>query len=110
MKRDIWVLFALAVGGYVVYRILSDRLGNALESVGSAIGSGLFDLFHRNQVGETLFYTVQFPPAPLADGQKHAVPSSTVDKEGRFRLPKFFGTKLFRIVLDKQGFKHAAVN
>jgi hypothetical protein len=72
-----------AIGGvaYLLYGIYSAGSGakKALNSLGSALGTGLYEIFHPNAVGEMLFYTVEFP-----DGQRHAVGSRDVDRSGRF--------------------------
>lgn len=52
----------------------------ALNSVGSALGTGLYDLIHPNELGETTFYMVNFP-----NGSRHSIPSSQVNAKGQFR-------------------------
>lgn len=86
------VLGALAVGGYLVYRTIN-KVGDSLATFGGAIGSGLYDLFHKNQAGEQLHYTVKFP-----DGSQHAVPSGTVSADGIFS----YGGKRYRLAIDKR--------
>lgn len=87
-----WTL--IAVGGYLALKLLQTTVAvgegvtaiasgtkKALNSLGSAIGSGLFDLFWpaSDQVGEMLFYTVTFP-----DGARHAIASGSVNGGGQF--------------------------
>lgn len=108
MKTKDWLLLALfGAGAYFLYRT-STAAQRALATAGEAIGSGLFDLFHPDQVGETLFYTVAFP-----DGQNHAVPSRSVNSAGRFvnrnLSPSYPGDgKTYQLVVDKS--KPAGVN
>lgn len=94
---------AIAGVAYVAYKAvtLTAAVSDALASVGSAVGSGLYDFFHRDQVGETLFYTVRFP-----DGVKHSIPSRSVDNAGLFKNTgngtNYTGDgKLYRIVRQK---------
>lgn len=90
------ILTWVAIGGigYLVYQIYSagSAAKAALNSVGSAIGTGLYDYFHPNETGEMLYYTVEFP-----DGQRHAVGSKTVDTSGRFT----WGGRRYQLLVDK---------
>lgn len=99
----------VAVGAYFVYRAIQEaaNVKDKLADVGSAIGSGLFDFFHPDQVGETIFYSVTFPKLPIGDGQRHAVPSRSVSSQGQFTLPAFFGSKRWQLLVDKNGMKYA---
>ena len=78
-----WLTWGVIGGaGYLLYTMFTalKSAQEQLATVGSAIGSGLYDFFHRDQVGETLFYNVGFP-----DGSRHAVASRSVDSYGVFR-------------------------
>jgi len=82
MKLD--SLVTLGIAGALVYAIAkvtgaAGATGRALSSVGSAIGSGLYEFFHPNAAGESLYYTATFP-----DGSRHAIPSSAVNSSGIF--------------------------
>lgn len=108
--KDFLVLAVVGVGLYALSRVLdvSQKATAALADVGSALGSGLFDLFHPDQVGETIFYTVTFPAPPVSDGQRHAVPSRSVSAQGVFTLPQFYGSQRWQIVIGKDNLKYAA--
>lgn len=82
----------IAVGGYLVWKLFQlvtgigegataivKGVGTLPRTIGEAIGSGLFDLFHPDAAGESLYYTATFP-----DGARHAIPSGSVDAGGRF--------------------------
>lgn len=84
--------------GYKIYSGLS-AVKDSLSSLGSALGSGLYDLFHPDQTGEMVFYNVLFP-----DGQKHAIPSRSVDSSGRFT----YQGRRYQLLVDKG--KQSGVN
>jgi len=95
------------IGGYALFKLLQGALfvgsipanvKNALGSVGSALGSGLFDLFHPDQVGESLFYTPTF-----ADGSRHAIASRSVTSLGRF----VYNGSTFQLLTGKDGKRYA---
>lgn len=101
MKTKDWLLLALFAGGaYYLYRTATG-VSRALTSAGEAIGSGLFDLFHPDQVGETLFYKAKFP-----DGKFHSVPSRAVNADGIFLnknlAPNYPGDgRKYRLLVDR---------
>lgn len=80
---DKWITWGLIAGGiYVVYQVVTTikATGEVLGNAGSAIGTGLYDFFHRDPLGESVYYTVTFP-----DGSRHSIPSRSVDNGGLFR-------------------------
>lgn len=77
-NRDLVVYGALAAAIFYAFSRF-DKAKEVLKDLGSAIGSGLFDLFHPDQTGDMLFYTVKFP-----DRSQHSVPSKSVSSTGRF--------------------------
>lgn len=94
-----WLTWAAVAGvayvGYKIYSTVSgaaDVVSGALNSTGSAIGSGLYDFFHPDQTGEMLFYTVTFP-----NGERHAIGSREVDSSGRFT----YNARRYQIVTKK---------
>lgn len=101
--EKVMVWGVVVVGGYAVFKTLSaiNTVKGALNSVGSAIGSGLYEFFNGDTAGEALFYSVYFP-----DGSRHAVPSKAVSKNGTFKnlnlSPSYRGDgKTYRIVQSK---------
>lgn len=111
MKSDtVITVAAIGIGAYALYQAIQglSNVKDKLASVGEAIGSGLFTLFHPDPVGETLFYTVTFPASPIGDGQRHAVPSRSIDMNGRFILQEFFGLKRWQLLTGKDGKRYAA--
>lgn len=79
MKAKDWLLLgAVAGAGLWVYGKLGG-VSKALTTAGEAIGSGLYDLFNPDPLGEVTYYIVRFP-----DGAKHAVPSRSVSADGFF--------------------------
>lgn len=79
-----WLTWAAIGGvGYLAYQIYSagSATKGALNSLGSAIGSGLFELIHGDEVRRALApnLIVRFP-----GDQLHQVPSVAVDSSGRF--------------------------
>lgn len=79
-----WLTWA-AIGGlaYLGYKVFAgvSAVKGALTSTGEAIGSGLFELIHGDEVRRALApnLIVRFP-----DDQLHQVPSVAVDSSGRF--------------------------
>jgi hypothetical protein len=78
------LLLVLAIGGVALYAVnqltgIGKNIAGGFRNAGEALGSKLFDLFHPNPVGETLYYTVEFP-----DGRRHSIPSGTVNADGVF--------------------------
>ena len=77
------------VGAYLVYRITGaasetiDKVVDSFTSTGENLGERVFDFFHPDPVGETTFYTVEFP-GPIGDGQRHSVPARSVNADGIF--------------------------
>jgi hypothetical protein len=69
----------------------------ALNTAGGAIGRTVYDWFHPNQIGESVFYIVRFP-----DGFFHSVPSLSVDGQGVFKH-KIDG-KAYRIAVSPTAF------
>lgn len=109
------VTVGFLVGAYLVYRITgaayqaADAVVDKLTDTGSKIGSGVYDFFHPDVVGESVFYTVGFPK-PVGDAQKHAVPSRSVAEDGTFVLGPTWGNgqatplqmrRRWRIVVDR---------
>jgi hypothetical protein len=94
--KSLVVLAAISAGAYIAYRLFNvasdaaKKVADTLTETGGAIGSKVFDLFHPNQVGETLFYSVTFS-GPVGDGQRHSVPSSAVTSDGVFLLGPTWG-------------------
>ncbi len=95
------------IGGYALFKLLQGALfvgsipanvKNALGSVGSALGSGLFDLFHPDQVGESLFYTPTF-----ADGSRHAIASREVNALGQFT----YQNTRYQLLTGRDGMRYA---
>lgn len=99
-RKTLLLLALLGLGGYYLYRKAADVV-KVFRNAGEALGSGLFDLFHPDPVGETLFYTVLFP-----DGQRHAVPSRAVANDATFvnrnLSPNYPGDgRKYKIIVDK---------
>jgi hypothetical protein len=71
----------LGLGGVLAYYLVQKLRGAAevLTKTGEAIGSGLYDVFHPDPVGEVTFYIVRFP-----DGALHSIPSRAVASDGTF--------------------------
>lgn len=92
--QKILTVTAIGVGIYVAARVvgLFDDVRKGLTDVGSAIGSGLYEFFHKDAAGEPMHYTVRF-----ADGY-HAVPSRSVNKDGFFT---WTDGKRYRIMVMK---------
>ncbi len=60
---------------------VNQALGGVPQSVGEAIGSGLFTLVNGDyESGDVEFYTTNFP-----DGSRHAIKVDSVDSDGSFR-------------------------
>lgn len=89
--QDYVLLAGLALVGYVLYKVFGavstvasgvgsavSAVGGALTNTGEAIGSGLYDLVHPNELGSMDYLVVSFP-----DG-KHAVPADSVNANGLF--------------------------
>lgn len=101
MKGKDWLLLALVAGGaFYLYRTFAG-VSRVFTTAGEAIGSGLFDLFHPDQVGEMLFYKAKFP-----DGKFHAIPSRAVNADGIFLnrnlAPNYAGDgRKYRLLVDK---------
>ena len=90
---------ALVVVGKVL--TIGASVKGALTSVGSAIGTGLYDYLHPNELGETVFAILIFP-----DGQKHSVPASKISASGTFVAknlsPQYPGDgRTYRVLVDK---------
>lgn len=73
---------AIGALAYILYKALNvaGAAKEALASAGSAIGTGLYDVLHPNEIGETFFYTVTFP-----DATRRSIPSKVVSAQGIFR-------------------------
>lgn len=75
----------VALGGvaYVVYQFVSTASAakDALNSVGSAIGTGLYEVFHPSDGQRVVSPTISFR---FPDGTVGAVEAVDVDKDGRF--------------------------
>lgn len=76
--KNLGIVAALGFGAYALYTTLN-AARKGLTTVGDAIGSGLYDFFHPNEMGETKFFLVTFP-----DGQRHSIPASYIDASGIF--------------------------
>lgn len=93
-------VFYVALGGvcFVAYRAWR-ALSAAGEAAAWAAGkagektANAFEWFFPFDIGETLFYNVQFP-----DGASHAVPSRSVSALGRFT---YSGVN-YRLVVDRR--------
>lgn len=109
------ITIGVIVGAYLVYRVTgaayaaADKVVDKLTQTGEKIGSGVYDFFHPDVVGETIFYTVQFP-GPVGDGLKHSVPSRSVNTDGVFIVGPTWGDgkatplqmrRRWRIVVDR---------
>lgn len=68
-------------GLYLVFKLVKagSEASQILTNTGSAIGSSLYDVFHPDQLGEMVFYTVTFP-----DNSRHAIGSRDVGADGSF--------------------------
>jgi len=104
-SKDVLLIGALSAGFYFIYRAIVEaaNVKDKLADVGSAVGSGLFDFFHPDQVGETIFYIPTFP-----DGTKHAVPSRSVNGNGQFVLTQFYGSQRWQLLTNKKNGKRYA--
>jgi hypothetical protein len=105
--KDVALLAALLGAGYAAYRI-AGKGKESLDAARLAVTDAVFEFFHPDAVGETLFYTVRFP-----DGATHAVPSRAVDRNGVFTnrnlSPQYAGDgKRYRILVDTS--KPAGIN
>lgn len=110
---DLQLLVLLGLGGIGVWAVnkltgWGSDAARGLRTFGEAIGSGLYDLFHKNQAGELLFYNVRFADS----GKQHAVASGTVSQDGIFMWPQVTnartgkveypsGAKRYRLLVDK---------
>lgn len=102
---DTVLLIGVAGAAWFVWREFNkkkEKVLSLLDTLSTAIGSGLFDLFHPDPVGETTFYMVTFP-----DGQRHSVPSRTVSTKGVFTLPNFYGSTRWQLLI-RDRVKYAA--
>jgi hypothetical protein len=80
--EDLLLLALFGAAAYVIYQVVSGT-GAALASVGNAIGSGLYEAFNPNVLGQTAFLTVAFP-----DGTSHTVASGLIQgSSGSFTVP-----------------------
>jgi hypothetical protein len=102
---------AIGAGLYLAFKVLGlvNSSKDALAAAGGAIGSGLYDLFHRDPLGETTFYVVTFP-----DGANHSIPSRSIDNAGLFKNSgngvNYFGDgKTYRIMIRKSDGRRVAV-
>jgi hypothetical protein len=70
----------LGLGGVLAYYVYQKFMvvPEALTAIGEATGGAVYEFFHPNAAGETLFYMVNF------SNGKHSIPASTVDASGRF--------------------------
>lgn len=92
MKTKDWLLLgALGFAAYYAYKKFTGAAA-LLTSAGEAAGGAVYELFHPDTVGETLFYTVSFP-----GGVNHAVPSRSVATDGTFT---YQGTN-YRLMVDR---------
>jgi hypothetical protein len=104
--RDLLIFAAIGAGvAWVLSRQLKAAAGAVLNfpaSVGSAIGTGLYDLFHKDQTGilTSKTYIVLFP-----DGQKHAVDSYYVGSTGKFT----YAGRAYQLMISKDGGGNLAV-
>lgn len=110
MKAGTLITIGVAAGiGYALYRWI-DSIGGfvkkagstaaaAVEETGGAIGRTIYDLFHPSQVGESLYYTVDFPDL----GGRHSVASGNVDASGRF----LYGARYYQMLQGSDGSKRA---
>jgi hypothetical protein len=99
----------LAYKVYSGVKAVTDAAGNAINTVGSAIGSGLFRMFGPEDRTDSTYYMPVFP-----DGKSHAVPASRVNAAGRFTnsnlTPNYPGDgRLYQLVLRKSDNKRYAV-
>jgi hypothetical protein len=94
--QDYVLLAALALGGYVLYKVFGavsatvHAAGDAAVAVGkgvstaytatvNAVGSGLYTLFGPEDIGSSTYFLVNFP-----NGSRHAVPGKMVSSAGLF--------------------------
>lgn len=99
-RKTLLMLAVLGFAGYYLYRRAADVV-KVFRTAGEALGSGLFDLFHPDPVGERLYYNVLFP-----DGQRHSVPSRAVANDATFvnrnLSPNYPGDgRKYKIIVDK---------
>lgn len=106
MKSDtLFIVGAIGIGAYFIYEAVQKAVAvrEKLQNVGEAIGSGLFDFFHPDPVGETTFYIPTFP-----DGTRHSVPSRSVNSRGQFILTQFYGSQVWQLLTSKSDGKRYA--
>jgi len=102
---------AIGVGAYFIFKLVSfgSAAAKVLTTTGEAVGSGLYDFFHRDPLGETTYYLVRFP-----DGSRHSVASRSVDNSGLFKNTgdgrQYAGDgELYRLVIEKATKNYFAV-
>lgn len=124
--EDMIKLAALAAAGYVVYRLLSaassaaaaaagavgaaaSAVNSAYQTTVAAVGSGLYAVFGPTDKSASMYYIVNFP-----DGNRHAVPSNTVDSSGNFLWtgypPGSSGAITLTLVKDSAGAWYATTD
>jgi len=108
--KDGVTLALIGAAGFVAYKLFGFVGGAAkeglkyLNTAGEALGSKLFDLFHPNAVGESLYYTVTFP-----NGARHAIPSGAVDSAGQFDyVQPPLAARRYQLLTGKDGLRYAA--
>jgi hypothetical protein len=77
-------LITLGVAGAAIYLLyksfgIGKSAVNALNDTGSAIGSGLYDIFNPSQDINSTFWIVTFP-----NGANHAINAMNVRSDGTF--------------------------
>lgn len=77
-------LITLGVAGAAIYLLyksfgIGKQAAQVLNDTGSAIGSGLYDIFNPSQDINSTFYVVTFP-----DGNSHAINALNVRSDGTF--------------------------
>lgn len=95
--------FAVGVGVVLVSRLLNfgKSAADALTETGEALGSGLYDFFHKSDMGEMNFFVATFP-----DKTRHSIPAGAVTEDGFFAnsnlAPNYKGDGMrYRLVKNK---------
>jgi hypothetical protein len=103
----------LLAGGYLVFKALQvivgvgegatkivTTTGQVLNSIGEALGSGLYAVFNPDAAGESTYYTATFP-----NGARHAIPASQVSRTGVFPASAIYrnpyGAATFQLITER---------
>lgn len=100
-NKFVWGAAALLAVA-LVYSLKQSKkfIDNALQSPRDALASGLYRLFGPDEeFGDSLYYTIGFP-----DGSRHAIPSSSVQKNATFQYQNMW----YQMLMGKDGKRYAA--